>query len=123
MTPEQFVVALRKVVLARAVDGTIASLEHPPGRCPEHALIESSAWYHNMSDNDRSVLRHVLTMTAHQSVFGVLAVLDGVRAVEDDPEKGIFRLIFQKGSKEMVLNPPDGLALHELLNQQETEKL
>lgn len=57
-------------------------------------------------------------MAAHGALFEVLAVLDGVVAVEDTRDKGTFTLTFRKGSKEWVLNPPEGEFLHDLLNQE-----
>ena len=44
MTREEFVDALREVVL-RAVDATLASVEKPPGRRPRRELVEANAWY------------------------------------------------------------------------------
>jgi hypothetical protein len=56
-------------------------------------------------------------MVAHQAVFGVLALLDGARVIEDTPEKGRFKLTFHKGSREWELNPPNGVPLHDILSQ------
>jgi len=117
MTPEEFVNALREVVLTRAVDSTLSSVESPPGRRPRRELVEANAWYQGLSDQDRAQLRGVAAMVAHQAVFGLLAVLDGARVVEDTPEKGEFRLAFRKGGQEWELNPPGGVPLHDILNQ------
>lgn len=122
MTSEQFIEALRRVVLESAVDSTIVVLERPPGRRPERAAVETSTWYKGLSDQDRIMLKRALAMTAHHAVFGFLAVLDGVRVVEDDPEKGRFRLLFQKGTTELELNPVDGVPLHDILNQRKTDE-
>lgn len=118
MTPEEFVDALREVVLKRAVDSTLSTVEKPPGRRPRRELVETSAWFQGLSDQDRARLRDVASMVAHQAVFGVLAVLDGARVVESTPDKGTFKLAFQKGEKKWDLNPPDGVPLHDLLNQE-----
>jgi hypothetical protein len=117
MTPEEFVNALRDVVLARAVDSTLSAIERPPGRRPRRELVEANAWYQGLSDEDRKRLHTVASMVAHQAVFGVLAVLDGARVVESTPDKGSFKLTFQKGGKDWDLNPSDGVPLHDLLNQ------
>ena len=117
MTPEEFVKGLREVVLARAVDSTLSSIESPPGRRPRRELIEANTWYQTLSEQDRARLREVASMVAHQAVFGVLAVLDGSRVVENTPDKGTFKLAFRKGGKEWELNPLDGVPLHDLLNQ------
>ena len=117
MTPEDFVNALREVVLTRAVDSTLSAIENPPGRRPRRELIEANAWYQGLSEQERVQLRQVASMVAHQAVFGVLAVLDGARVVEDTPDKGTFKLAFHKGSEEWDLNPPGGVPLHDLLTQ------
>jgi hypothetical protein len=117
MTPEEFVNALREVALERAVDSTLASIESPPGRHPRRELVEANIWYRSLAEEDRTRLRAVASMVAHQAVFGVLAVLDGARVVENTPDKGTFKLAFQKGEKEWPLNPPDGVPLHDLLNE------
>lgn len=117
MTPEEFVNALREVVLARAVDSTLAAIENPPGRRPARELVEANAWFNGLSEQDRAHLRGVATMVAQQAVFGMLAVLDGARVVEDTQEKGEFHICFRKGGEEWELNPPNGIPLHDLLNQ------
>lgn len=85
-----------------------------PNRWP-HGFASSFA---TLSEDDRATLRSVASMIAHDAVFGVLAVFDGVRVVEDTPEKGEFRLTFLKDGQEWELNPPDGIPLHDLLNQE-----
>ena len=117
MTPEDFVNTLREVVLTRAVDSTLSAIENPPGRRPRRELVEANAWYQGLSEQERAQLRQVASMVAHQAVFGVLAVIDGARVVEDAPEKGTFTLAFHKGSEEWKLNPPGGVPLHNILNQ------
>lgn len=118
MKPEEFVNALRNVVLERTVRSTLANIEKPPGRRPRAELVEASAWFATLSEEERARLRSIASMVAHDAVFGVLAVLDGARVVEDTPEKGEFRLTFSKGGQEWELNPPDGIPLHDLLNEE-----
>jgi hypothetical protein len=117
MTPEEFVGALRKVVLQRAAASTISAIEQPPGRRPCRDLVEANEWYLKLSEQDRARLRGVAEMVAHNAVFGVLAVLDGARVVEDTLEEGAFELAFCKGGLRWDLMPPGGRALHDILNQ------
>lgn len=120
MTPEEFVAALEKTVLTAAVDATVATLEQPPGRRPRQDLVEASAWFRSLAAPDQAMLIRVLNMTAHHAVFGLLAVIDGSRAIEDDSEKGEFRLIFRKGSEQWDLT--EGNSLHEILTQRHGSK-
>ena len=56
MTPEEFVNALREIVLTRAVDSTLSSIESASGRRPRRELVEANAWYQGLSDEDRAQL-------------------------------------------------------------------
>ena len=123
MTPEEFVAVLQKTVLAAAIEATVATLKHPPGRRPREELVEASGWFRALSDQDQATLIRVLNMTAHHAVFGFLAVLDGARVVEDDAEKGEFRLIFRKGGQEWDITDSKGAPLHDILNQSSTDKI
>jgi hypothetical protein len=118
MTPEEFVNVLREVVLTSAAEETLRAIADPPGRRPRRELLEANAWYRGLSEHDRAQLRQVAVMTAHQAVFGFLAVLDGVQVVEDTPEKGTFKLTFCKGDHEWELTPRRGELLHDILNEQ-----
>jgi hypothetical protein len=118
MTPEEFVKALRKVVLQRAAASTISAIEAPPGRRPRRDLVEANEWYLRLTEQDRARLRGVAEMVARNAVFGMLAVLDGARVVEDTLEKGTFELAFRKGGSRWDLMPPGGMALHDILNQE-----
>lgn len=95
MTPEEFVPALRKTVLAAAVDAPITTLERPPGRLPSQDLVEVSRWFRSLSDQDQAMLVRALNIAARHATFGFLAVLDGSRTIEDDSEKGEFITIPQ----------------------------
>ena|SRR5579871_251859 len=121
MTPEEFVNALRHAAIEPAIDGTLEALQDPPGRRPRRALVEMSAWYARVSETDRSRLRELASMVAHEAVFGVLAVLDGARFIESTPEKGVFRLTFSKGGSQWELTSETGMALHDFLAEPEED--
>lgn len=114
MTPEEFVQAIRSEVLLSAVKSTISNMAKPPPR-GDRSLLEASAWFQGLTDEQRAHLRYAVTLAAHHAVFGFLAVLDGARAVESSREKGTFRLTFVKRGKEWALSPSTGEYLHELL--------
>jgi hypothetical protein len=114
MTPEEFVKILRNSAMNAAVDGTAALLEKPPGRKPTRMLVEASNWYHTLTEEERAMLMRVINMATHQAVFGVLAILDGVRVVDNDLEKGSFHLTFRRGSVEWSLTGTE--LLHDLFS-------
>lgn len=119
MTREEFVSIVQRVVLEAAVEGTMATLERPPGRRPDEAMLQSSRWFHGLSERDRREVERLTKFAAHQAVFGFLAMLDGVRVIDDTEDKGRFLLTFEKSGKEWPLITSDGPMLHEILNRSE----
>ena len=57
-------------------------------------------------------------MASHHAVFGMLCVLDGVRAIEDEADKGSLRLTYSKNGQTKLLSPSDSDLLHDILNVQ-----
>ena len=114
MTPEQFVDALRSVVCASATDDVIGNLTRPPGRSPAKALREMSAWYLRLGEPDRAMLKRIVEDAVHSTMFGVLCVLDGVRAIEDSGGQRTLELDHVGPDGRTRLNDP-GVDLHDLL--------
>jgi hypothetical protein len=117
MTGEDFVMAIRRAVRDAAIEGTVQTLENPPGRRPRPELLAQSDWYRSLSEQQRELMTGVVRHAVDSAVFGFLCVLDGVRVVEDDEVKGDFELRYIKGSAE-VLSGPDLPMLHEIYNAQ-----
>jgi len=113
MDSREFVSALRLAVRDGAVAEELSVLKRPPGRRPPETLAENSAWYNNLDDEQKRILSVVLYDAVDRAVFGVLCVLDGVRAIENDSDKGRLELRYVKNGS-VVLNPPGGEMLHEL---------
>jgi len=121
MNAEQFVDVVREVVMKAAAKDVIRILECPPGRKPAPELTALSEWWQDLDENDRSYARMLATEVSHAAVFGFLCVIDGVRAIEDDPNKGNLELAFNKDGERTVISSVhfgDGLLLHELLNSE-----
>jgi hypothetical protein len=49
-------------------------------------------------------------------IFSFLCVLDGVSAIENVPDKGVLKLIFDKNGHQILINDPKQVFLHELFN-------
>lgn len=88
-------------------------LQRPPGRRPPENLQVNSAWYNSLDDRQKQILLAVLQDAVDRAVFGVLCVLDGVRAIENDSYKARLELRYVKNGS-VLLNPPEGEMLHEL---------
>ena len=116
MNQEQFVEALRSEVLEASVAGVLGQLRQPAGRRPSEELRRLSAWFNALSDSDKVAVEDVARLVSHAAVFGLLCVLDGVRAIEDEPDQGSFLVVYRRGESEVPLNGPGQDLLHDLLN-------
>jgi hypothetical protein len=114
MTPEYFVDALKTHCRDAAVEDCASLLERPPGRRPEADLIALSKWFKSLPDNDRRAVLSAMRMAADATLFGVFCVMDGVRVVEDGPEKSDFRLTATRAGATADI-APGSKYLHEIL--------
>jgi len=86
---QRFVDALRIAVQDQAATGTInLLLSRPLGRKPAEELVALSAWFTGLALQDRQNVERVIEMAAADATFGILCVLDGVRAIEAGRTKG-----------------------------------
>ena len=116
MTATDFVDRLREVVLAASVSDAIKMVVQPPGRRPAPDLVDVSRWFNALESSDQRMVERMLKMVAHQSVFGLLSVLDSTRQIESTAgPKGHFELRYIKDGQDAILSGPDGEVLHELL--------
>jgi hypothetical protein len=113
MDVTEFVEAIRLTVEQPSINDCINSYEDPPGRKPSKELLEISNWYKSMSEQDREMLRKVLADAVGSSIFGFFCVLDGVRAIEDSPEKGELELWHVKNGQRTLINGSEQNLLHD----------
>lgn len=113
MDSQTFVDVLRIAVREPAISQTIGYIAAPPGRSVPSDVQAMSSWFNSLEPHDRALLSAIVERAVDAAVFGVLCVIDGVRAIENGPERGILRLTYISES-ETVLNPSSGPLLHEL---------
>lgn len=118
MDGRRFIGTIKKVVRDAAIEDTIDVLEVPPGRSPPADLLKQSHWYRSLSAEDQRVLTEIIANAVDRGIFGLLCVLDGVRAVEDGEVKGDFELKYIKNGT-ILLNAIDTPMLHDLYNDPE----
>jgi hypothetical protein len=118
MDSRQFVDIIRVVVRDSAVSDTLTFLQKPTGRRPDQERLKGSGWYNSLDKDQQGIVANIIKDAVDRAVFGLLCVLDGVRAVEDGPIKGHFELRYVK-TNVTVLNAPDGEMLHDIYNGQE----
>jgi hypothetical protein len=115
MDAEQFVASIRSVVMHSAVDQVVTTLVDPPGRRPAPELVELSKWYLGLETRDREMVRRILVEASHAAVFGLFAVLDGVRRVDAAQPPGDLELWYEGREGRVKLSGD----LHDLLNSEE----
>lgn len=114
MKREDVVTRLRELTADCAASDMLNLLEAPPGRRPEPALVVASQWYRTLPDEAREHVRWIAENAAQATLFGILALLDGVRRFDDDPDLKLeLRLVDQ--SESLLLNEERGEFLHDLL--------
>ena len=113
MDATEFVDALAETCRDAAVTGVVAQLQRPSGRSVSSAHKQLSAWYNSLPSEQQAHAVSIIRMAADSTLFGVLCVLDGVRAVEGTPQKSSFRLTATKGKVSTVVSPGSGL-LHDI---------
>lgn len=119
MNGEEFIVALKHVVRDAAIRDTLSILTQPPGRNPPQELRQASEWFQSINSEHQQFLTfavsNAFSNAVDDAIFGLLCVLDGVRTVVDDKEKGHFELRYV-GQTVDLLNAENAPMLHELYN-------
>jgi len=118
MTASKFIGIIKRVVYDSSVRGCFSLLQKPPGRKPSPKLEELSQYVNHLSDHEKEMIYSIIELASKQTIFGLLAVFDGVRQVEDSETKGTFELIFNKAGNSVLINDPNEEYLHDLFNQQ-----
>jgi hypothetical protein len=113
MDSQKFVDSLRVAVRDGAALEVMNVLQRPPGRRPTEDLQDRSRWYNSLDEDQKRILSSIVLDAADRAVFGLLCVIDGVRSIENEREKGRLELRHLKKG-EVLLNPPHGPMLHDL---------
>jgi hypothetical protein len=114
MTPDDFVQALKLTCRDGAVGDCVESFTNPPGRRPRQGLVRLSQWFNALSPSDREFVVGAMREAADASLFGVLCVIDGVRAIEPVGEKSEFTLTASRAGVQSTISPSETF-LHDIL--------
>ena len=115
MTTQEFVDAMRELVVDRLASEITGMLANPPGRRPSTEVAELSQWYNQLSPGDQASVKRLLGLAARYAVLGVFAALDGSAKIDRSWAPGDhfeLRHVTQRGS-ELIAGRET--ALHELL--------
>lgn len=115
MNKQEFIDAIKLVVINDSVKSIESYLSMPPGREPQKHMVELSNWFNNLKTEDKIMAMKMVKESVETSAFGFLCVLDGIRAIEDSKIKGRLILSYEKQGDLVLLNNPDEDYLHDLL--------
>jgi len=117
MNSQKFVQAIKLVVRDAAVEDTILTAESPPGRKVPVELKARAEWLKSLPIEQKDFVHSLVKDAVDNAVFGFFCVIDGVRAIEDDPDKGDIELRYVKDDV-AILSPTEGAMLHDIYNSQ-----
>jgi hypothetical protein len=106
MTAEEFVAAIKMTVHDAAVGAVLEAVEAPSGRKPPPSVVQLSSWYKALPESDKRHVQAMVLQGVHAALFGLFAVIDGARVVEDGPEKSEFVLLQRRGGVETQITDP-----------------
>lgn len=110
---EFFVRALKSECRDAAVTDCIASFRSPPGRTPRPELVQIAKWFIGLSDSERTMVESAMAEAADATLFGVLCVLDGVRAIEAEEEKAEYVISAVRAGETTQISPTETF-LHDI---------
>ena len=114
MDASQFVAAIKQAVRRSSIQGTLEITKNPPGRRRITDFERGRArWLESLGIEESEYIESILADAVDNALFGVLCVVDGVRAVESTPIKGSFELWYVRGDRKL-LNRPEDPYLHDL---------
>ncbi len=115
MDSKNFVQITKQVVMESAIKDTIDNLVEPLGKKPKAELKEMSDYYKNCTNNERQIIANIIRESAEATFFGFLCVIDGVRAIEGNGDKGSLELWYRKGEFTRLINDENEDFLHDLI--------
>ncbi|MEL0618007.1 hypothetical protein V6243_14350 [Cobetia marina] len=114
MNTEEFVKAYKMVVADAAIEDSISVFQKPPGRKPSEELLQISNYYNGLNRDERKIIDMIIARVSYEASFGALCVLDGVRSIEEEGDKGDINLVYSKDNRSFDLNKNKDL--HDIFN-------
>lgn len=120
MSLDIFMHGIKENVRDAAVEDTIEQLKSPSGRNPKRKHVEQSEWFNSLSQSDQSMVISVLHEAVDESLFGLFAILDGVRDINDSVDEtygGRFEVLYvDNNNNRLILNSENNVDLHDAYN-------
>jgi hypothetical protein len=105
VTAEDFIKGVHVQVYRAAIDSTLRQLAKPIGSRADR--VELSAWFNGLTAEDKERVAGVVRSAVYSAVFDMMAVLDGVKVIDNNQTE----LYLRTGSGALLNEDHD---LHEL---------
>ena len=99
------------------MNGVLKQLEEPSGRNPEARRLKLSDWFNSLDESTAERVKDVIEESVDAAVFGFLCVLDGVRAISNEPDVSLKLMVVTPSEDPHLLNDPNNEELHDLYKQ------
>lgn len=120
MSLDIFMHGIKENVRDAAVEDTVVQLKSPSGRNPKRKHVEQSEWFNSLSQRDQSMVISILHEAVNESLFGLFAILDGVRDINDNSDEnydGRFEVSYvDNKNNKLLLNSENDAYLHDVYN-------
>ena len=116
LNSESFIQAIKAYVREVAVENTVNAVANPPGRRPSKESREIADWYSGLPAHQKEIIGQIIREAVDDALFGLLCVLDGVRAIEDTHSSGWLELHYVSETGRTLLNNPRTDYLHDIYN-------
>ncbi len=116
MNNTAFVNAIKLAVEESSTEGMKELLQS--NKIPRENIRRMSAFYNSLNEGDQKVVQEIIKESVSSAIFGFFCVLDGVRSIENGPDKGSLELKYKNATRneEVLLNDFEEEFLHDLYN-------
>jgi len=119
MNPEAFISIVKQVVELNSMDNVIKNITQLSGAKVDHRYKYLVEWYKDLDDEGRECVKQIIREAVSTTLFGFFCVLDGVRAIENGPDKGRLELYYVKENEKILLNDFNEEFLHDIYKSME----
>ena len=116
MNSEEFVFIIKQVVEKNTIGDVLTNLVQTSGRSVDYKSKYLSEWYKDLDTEGKECVSQIIRESVSATLFGFFCVLDGVRAIENDTDKGTLELYFSKNGDKVLLNDFNNEFLHDIYN-------
>jgi hypothetical protein len=102
MDEQKFLNLVEMCVQKQAIDDLIRTFTIPPGRRPREVLTKISEWYGRLNVDEQKLFYETVTESVRTALFGLFAIVDGVRVVDKNVDKFIIAAQDFQGKRTLI---------------------